>query len=116
MCFILIIASIRYTTTYFAKEGTLDEQEGQGQCKAYPECENDPGPDGLCDIHREPYYREHSDEAPPGWQHSSAKMTVARLNALGAKVFLTGASEVVSRKILGDANATHLAARDNGGH
>lgn len=83
----------------------MGEQEGQGQCKAYKECINPPGPDGVCDIHREEMqHRGHR------------RLTCAELNALGVKVFLTGASEVVSRKILGDVNAAHLDARDNGGH
>lgn len=97
------------------------EQEGQGQCKAYPECENDPGPDGLCKTHRDEYYRAHRDEAPRGWQYSSNPsrgMTCAELNEQGLKrkVFLTGGSGIVTEKDLREANDAHLAAQDNGGH
>jgi len=105
------------------KEGTLSEQEGQGQCKAYPECENDPEPGGVCVCHQDEYYRAHPDEAPPGLQHSSnpgGRMTIARYNEFARRngldeIFLAWDSGVISRRDLTDANR-NIERLDNRGH
>lgn len=69
-------------------------------CKAFPECENTPGEDGYCDVHR-----------PRRTRRKEKGMTPAELHQYGVDVTISHGGTVVRPEDLPEEDETFREAR-----